>query len=574
MGKLHLYRPNELQSLCERLNHALSSDAGHILLIDRPLEEKQKAIIEDLEMLVCFAVDSSYWKRNKWPSYVVGLLQDPTNEQEVSWAFEQAKRVIQLQQEKKRLEIGLLQKERQTKRLLESALHLSAGVDFERLCEQVLSIIRELTNAEGSSLSIVDPNQKGFLIFKNVQNERLQLELGEFQIAIDETSIIGACAYRKDIIHLSDVYQIPENETFQFNRKVDQETGYRTRAVLCVPLIKLGGELIGVIQILNKKSGRDFSEEDIEMGKALSAHIAAGLEKALLYDNIEQLFEGFIRASVTAIESRDPSTSGHSERVAKYTENIAHAVTDSDHKAFRGKNFSDQHLKEIRYASLLHDFGKIGVAEQVLQKAKKLYPTELEQVQLRFQILKAAHPKEADHIEEVWQSIINANEPSILKEDIKEKLENFLNKTYQVFDEELPLLKEGEFKKLIIPKGSLSSEERRQIESHVTHTRNFLDKIPWTSTLSHVPAIAGAHHERLNGSGYPHGWPQDKIPYESQMMAVADVYDALTARDRPYKPAVAHDKAIQILRAMVNSEELNSDIVQLFEEKNLFKIDS
>jgi HD-GYP domain-containing protein (c-di-GMP phosphodiesterase class II) len=345
---------------------------------------------------------------------------------------------------------------------------------------------------------------------------------------------------------------------------------YRTRSVACFPLLKTTHELVGVIQIVNSKHGADFSQEELDIARALSGPIAVALETAVLYQDIEDLFDGFIKASVTAIESRDPTTSGHSERVARLTVGLAEEVSTSEQKAFRNISFNDLQIKEIRYASLLHDFGKIGVPEHVLLKEKKLYPMEYMEIFRRYSVLKLAHPDRAAELEEIWHTIVSLNEPSIKFVETKDSLAKYIGSTMRVFDEDVPLLTETEYESLSIGKGSLTDEDRLLIESHVTHTYNFLKQIPWTRYLKRIPEISYAHHEKLDGTGYPRSLEKKDIPIESQIMAVADIFDALTAQDRPYKKAMPTAKAIEILFEDAKKGKITRDLVEIFAEKKVY----
>lgn len=469
------------------------------------------------------------------------------------------------------LEIKMRGETERFKLILNASLELANERDTSKLCDKVLTIIRSLCAAEGASLYLAD-NDEHVLWFSHVQNEKIQMETQHFKLPIDDSSMAGACAIRKKIIHVADVYQIPEGETFKFNQSFDKRASYRTTSILCVPILKSTEELVGVIQLINSKRNSGYTQEDIEIAKGLSAHIAVALETALLYQNIEQLFEGFIKASVTAIESRDPTTSGHSERVAKLTVRLAEEVSDCQQPEFKDKTFNRDELKQLRYASLLHDFGKIGVPEPILLKEKKLFKEELRDIELRLKLLRLSQPERAGEFEQLWKEILSANEPSVVFEKAKSDLSKYVDQFAQVLGENIPLLTSDEWKRLSISKGSLTQDDRLQIESHVIHTFKFLEKIPWTGNLTRVPEIAKSHHEKLDGTGYPLGLKQEKIPFESQIMAITDIWDALTAADRPYKKSVPRDRAILILKEDASKGKINSELVRLFEEKRVFEI--
>ncbi|HLL24369.1 MAG TPA: HD domain-containing phosphohydrolase, partial [Kofleriaceae bacterium] len=386
---------------------------------------------------------------------------------------------------------------------------------------------------------------------------------------------------------------------------------YQTRSVLAVPMISARADVIGVIQLINKRARGWLQLElptDFERGVAkfdeaseayaatLASQAGIALENVLLYKEVTALFDGFVTASVKAIESRDPTTSGHSERVADLTVGLAKAVNRAESGAYREVRFSDDDLKQIKYASLLHDFGKVGVREHVLVKAKKLYEHERELILQRFQLIKRGYKIEGleskvrylaeasldqvraeleaidsdvvskvDEIDNIIKFILQANEPTVLDQGGFERIAEIAGMSYK---DDLgsagPFLLEGEASCLQIRRGSLTEQERLEINSHVVHSYKFLCEIPWSRTLRDVPMIAGAHHEKLDGSGYPHGLRGEAIPIPSRMMAITDIYDALTAKDRPYKLAMPADKALDIVAAEVKRGQLDRELFDVF----------
>jgi HD-GYP domain-containing protein (c-di-GMP phosphodiesterase class II) len=377
-------------------------------------------------------------------------------------------------------------------------------------------------------------------------------------------------------------------------------------------------QIIGVLQLINKKVRPEvilypaelterevipFAQSDEQLGLALAGQAAVALENSLLYEDRERLFEGFIRASVQAIESRDPTTSGHSERVALLTVSLAEAASAVTSGPLRDMTFSQDQLREIRYAGLLHDFGKVGVNENVLVKAKKLYPRDWENLVLRFALAKTtmlfsdyrrrveilreegaksyvSRVKELDEalerdlkeIDNMLDTLDQANTPQVLSEEVSRALQDIANRSYEDIDGRVhPLLTPYEVVNLSIPRGTLNQEERREIESHVAHSFQFLQAIPWTRSLRGVPTIAYAHHERLDGSGYPCGLKGTEIMPQSRMMAIADIFDALTAADRPYKRAVPVQQALKILEEEAERGQLDLDLVRLFIEKRVYE---
>jgi HD-GYP domain-containing protein (c-di-GMP phosphodiesterase class II) len=349
-----------------------------------------------------------------------------------------------------------------------------------------------------------------------------------------------------------------------------------------------------------------FTDEDQELMQAFASQASVAIENAKLTEDIENLFESFIRASVTAIEARDPATSGHSDRVAVLSVEFARALHQNTEGPLKGVIFSEQQIREMRYAALLHDFGKIGVRESVLSKKYKLYPHEMETILLRLDSARVrqemmawkdmAHelvgifekggtpdsPRAklsqvgnkidqfAQQLQQVRLSVLKANQPQIVKEDFDiGALMTWINKTSLELDQ--TLLTAEEMIKLSLPKGTLNEEERREIESHVSHTYHFLRQIAWTEDLAEVPDIAHAHHEKCDGSGYPRGLTAGHIPVQSKMMTIADIYDALTSMDRPYKPAVSAERALEILHMEARNGKLDLDLLRIFIEAAVFR---
>jgi len=316
-----------------------------------------------------------------------------------------------------------------------------------------------------------------------------------------------------------------------------------------------------------------------------------------LKEDIEKLFEGFVSAAVVAIEARDPSTSGHSARVADLTVGLAEAVNRTPNGAYGPLNFTEPQLREIRYASLLHDFGKVGVREQVLTKANKLeperlerilqrlYQRDLENVAMRVQqawekgepfdasfttMVMAAHRTESERIANL---VKRCNEPQVLTQEVVEAMDELDGLSFSHYAQgEARILEPSDISALRIPRGSLSAAERDEINSHVTHTYRFLSQIPWTKPLAGLPEIAYAHHERLNGLGYPRHLKADAIPPQSKLMAVADVYDALVASDRPYKVAVTVPRSLEILDAECKAGLLDAEVLRIFLDAKIYEI--
>jgi HD-GYP domain-containing protein (c-di-GMP phosphodiesterase class II) len=509
---------------------------------------------------------------------------------------------------------------------------LSAEHDTGALLEMILTRMRAITSADAGSLYLAEPvptqlradhserrkRIRRLLRFKLAQNDSVELKFRETVMEVNERSIAGYVAKTGEGVNLEDAYHLPPEVPFTFNRQFDEESGYRTKSILAIPMKDQQGEVVGVVQLINAKREREarldavttvaaqlapFTRHQQAIAESLASQAAVALENSLLYQAIQNLFEGFVKASITAIEARDPTTSGHSFRVANLTVALAEAVDRTDSGSYAGLHFTREQMREIRYASLLHDFGKVGVREEVLVKAKKLYPAQLELIRQRFQFIRKA--VEADTLrskldyvlargrEELLKQlpefdttlaeylkalddelkvIIETNEPALTRDQVSAGLVDIAAQQYtDVNGQRKNLLNEDEVRLLSIPKGSLDESERRQIESHVVHTFNFLQQIPWTRELQNLPAIAHGHHEKLNGAGYPRRLTAPDIPPQTRMMTISDIFDALGASDRPYKPAVSLERSLEILGNFVKNGELDGELFRIFLEAEVHK---
>lgn len=514
---------------------------------------------------------------------------------------------------------------------------LSETRDVEHLLTLILHKAREITGADAGSLYLVEQDaanghdsthdaangteSNGRLRFRLTQNDSVQFPYAEHTLPITESSMAGYCALHGEVIELADAYRIPKERPFHFNSSFDEQAGYRTRSLITLPMKTGKGEVLGVLQLINCKRHAQarladanavhryvhpFPERAVRLGLSLASQAAVAYENSKLYRDIENLFDGFVNASVKAIEQRDPTTSGHSQRVCQMTIALAEAVDREHEGPYADLRFSRQQIKELRYAALLHDFGKVGVREEVLVKAKKLYPLQFSRLLDRFdyirrdiearlaeqkvEVLLGHFRREAEarvrlkllegeagrrfvELDRYLEFITRANEPTILPSREFELLTEISQKTYRdPRGAERPYLTSEEVRYLSIPRGSLDSNERLQIESHVTHSFNFLTQIPWTHDYRGIPKIARAHHEKLNGGGYPNGLVGAEIPVQARMMTICDIYDALTASDRPYKRAVPTDRALDILKICVRDEEIDSDLFRLFLDAQVYRL--
>jgi len=512
-------------------------------------------------------------------------------------------------------------------KLLDIGAALSGTRDLAKLLHLILSKSREITCSDAGSVYLVDHSDNhSKLLFKVAQNASLpNLSFREFAIPLTDKSLAGYVALTGKNLNIEDAYNLPRTEPYRLDRSFDENISYRTRSVLVLPMQNREGETIGVLQLINRKKHPDrvltpenamaetqpYSSWEERILRSLASQAAISIERSQLQDSIEFLFEGFVKASVQVIEARDPCTFGHSERVATLTVRLGEEINTITQGPLGSVEFSDRQLQELRYAALLHDFGKVGVPEAILTKSKKLYPRELEIIRQRFAIARRSlemncmeakyqllldngnlhlqNPAECPHcqrleeletnlnraierLNESWNLIQQANEPQILAIPPQEKLRELAEMTYRDVDGKIkPLVTPEEVEQLLVTQGNLTAEERRVIESHVTHTYEFLKQIPWTNALQNVPNISYGHHEKLDGTGYPLGLKKEEIPLQAQIMAIADIYDALTAGDRPYKHGLPTVTALKILRKEAAGNKLNAELLSVFEQRQVYQ---
>ncbi|PHS18563.1 MAG: HD family phosphohydrolase [Kangiella sp.] len=509
---------------------------------------------------------------------------------------------------------------------------LSAEKDLDKLLTLVLKEGRSLGRCEGASLYLIGskldengkPKATKELVFKLTQNSKISFDFKEARFSLTNRSLAGYVALTGEILNIQDVYKLDASYPFSFDKSFDEKVGYRSKELLVLPMKNHKGRVIGVLQFVNNFGQSAFIKDELpthDIGfsklkqgllEGLASQAAVAIDNSNLIENIQNLFEGFVSASVNAIESRDPATSGHSFRVAELTTGLAKMVDKEVDGLHKDISFNKEQLQEIRYASLLHDFGKVGVKENVLLKANKLHHSRFQYLELKLdwqkqmlekeffrQIFNEARSgyqagnKQQDNnlldtnyeqssaykdlceklqkLDDFKALLAQANKPSILEESVAGGLSNMADYSmHPEFPYANKLISPSDFLSLSISKGSLTEKERAEIQSHVTHTQTFLERIPWTDELAGIPRIAGAHHEKLDGTGYPFGLKRDQIPLPSKIMTIADIYDALTAQDRPYKKALPIEIALDILNDEAKKGKIEKSLLNTFIESKVY----
>lgn len=485
---------------------------------------------------------------------------------------------------------------RHLNQLAKIGVALTSTRNLDLLLEMIVDEARAFTNADGGTLYLVSPDGKA-LNFTIVQTESLGIRMGgESGAPISwnpvplflngEPNRSNVCAYvanTGETVSIDDVYEAP-GFNFEGTRRFDASTGYRSRSMLVIPMQDHENTILGVLQLINardRKTGEviPFPEEVKELSRALASQAAVAITNARLIEELQNLFDSFIRVIAGAIDEKSPYTGGHIERVANLTMAIAERINQAKEGPYASVEFTPDQMTELRLAAWLHDTGKITTPEYVVDKRTKLETIvdRLELVRLRFEMAKLSlkcrtpnQPEEAikaeiDRLDQAFRLIASCNQASEYLSDEK------LIQLQQIAQEEivynstsLKLLTEDELYNLSIRKGNLTPEERKIIENHVTVTYKMLSKLPFPKKWRNVPKIAASHHEKLNGKGYPWGLKGDEIPLQARIMALADIFEALTASDRPYKPPKKLSEVIKILNFMVKDGELDGDLVEFF----------
>ena len=473
---------------------------------------------------------------------------------------------------------------------------LSGEKDMEKLLRLILYLSKKITGADAGSIYLVEEDESGTkrLRFKYSHTYSRTIPLEEFVMDMNRKSSSGYVAVTGEVLNIPDAYKISELAPYTFNPYFDRQHNYISRSQLVVPMKNHLDEIIGVIQLLNSKEdhrpGKKYTNEAFEIQldteedfdrfvvtfderynsllEAIAGQAAVTIENNRLINQIQMQFEEFVKASVTAIESRDPATSGHSFRVAEICKELAAAVNNVDSGYLGSFHFSENDIKELEFASLLHDFGKVYIDLNIFKKAKKLYPKDLENMKLRLDYLyrfmelgydsreiemldsltrgngsytaddirnlRDEKSMRLNRITEIKEILVRLNEPTITDRDPEAALKEILAEIegLECIDPsggKIDILTLTDRTNLMIKRGSLNDEERCEIESHVTETYKFVSKIPWPPEYRRIPEIALRHHEKLDGTGYPQGLRGDEIPIQARIMAVADIFDALVA---------------------------------------------
>jgi HD-GYP domain-containing protein (c-di-GMP phosphodiesterase class II) len=490
--------------------------------------------------------------------------------------------------------------ERQT----EIGIALSAELNLQRLLERIVAEARAINYADAATLYTVDRDAE-VLRFQVLQNEHAGMLQHESGIDLPPVPLVPSnvsayVALTGEIVNIPDVYAAGGFD-FSGPRQYDALTGYRSRSMLVVPIRNHEQEVIAVLQLINAQDPRSgeavpFRSPNVERTHALASQAGIALTNARLVADLQALFEGLIQVMARAVDEKSAYTAGHIRRVTRLALLLAEAVNECPDGDFGGEQLSEEELNELRIAGLLHDIGKIVIPEHVVDKATKLQCVydRIDLVRTRFsairrvlenqvlrrklELIRAGVSLEAlSALDEELERAVHSLEDDlefleainrggeVMAPEKMERLRSIAARTW-VDDQGVkrPYLTEDEARNLAIARGTLLPEELELIRSHAAKTIRLLEQIPFSRKLRNVPLIAGDHHEALNGTGYPAGKTAGELCLQSRILAVADIYDALSAADRPYKKAYSREVAERILREEVEKGRLDPRLVDLF----------
>ncbi|MFW6286923.1 MAG: HD domain-containing phosphohydrolase [Candidatus Sumerlaeota bacterium] len=481
---------------------------------------------------------------------------------------------------------------RRIQTLTDIAIGLTAEQDLDKLLTRTLRYARELSHADAGTLYLM---QDGALHFRIVQNDTFgtmaggqgeQLDLPP--VGLDRSNVSACAALEGRTIRIDDVYQC-EDYDFSGPRRYDASTGYRSKSMLVVPMRNKQRDVIGVLQLINALDAENgevvaFDEDVTVLVESLASLAAVAIANAALIEQTRDLFESLIKVLAVAIDAKSPHTGNHVQRVAELNLFLARKINERTDGPFADVNFSNEDLESIRLAGWLHDVGKITTPVHIMDKATKLMGLRdgLELIAARFALMELLMERSEksvsdqsltlDQLHEDFHFLIECNKPEVIIDDAKRaRLEKIADRTVRYCGKERPLLEERELKALEIARGTLTEEEISIMREHVDSTEKMLTQVPFRQGLSKVPLYASQHHERLNGKGYPKGLQARDIPLPSRILMIADCYEALAAKDRPYKRELPEEKVLGILSGMADKGEIDKDILKLLTEEKLHR---
>ncbi|MCK4447123.1 MAG: GAF domain-containing protein [Candidatus Marinimicrobia bacterium] len=504
------------------------------------------------------------------------------------------------------------------KQLSKIGAALSAERNLPKLLQMILEEARNFTKSDGGTLYMMNDDERS-LRFEIVQTSSLNIRMGGtsgnpinwypvklyLQDGKPNHAMVSAhVALTGEVVNIPDVYDV-EGFDFKGTRTFDSKTGYRSKSMLVVPMRNHEEEIIGVLQLINAqdpitKDTVPYSTADQELIISLASQAAIAITNTRLIYDLEKLLESFIQVIASAIDEKSPYTGGHIERVAKLTMMIADIVNEIEYGKYSSFHLNKDELKELRIAAWMHDVGKITTPEYVVDKSTKLETIydRINTIKMRFEVLKRdaeiellkhklgiAEGKSFEDVktlEEAYKAKVRDIEDDFslletsnvggefMAQDKQEQVRKIGEEKIGVRGEEKFLLSEDEIKNLCIPKGTLTEKERQIINNHVVVTIKMLEKLPYPKKLRRVPEFAGGHHEKLDGTGYPNGLKDEQLSTQAKMMALADIFEALTSKDRPYKKGKTLSEAMKIMGFMAKDRHIDPELFEIFIKEEIY----
>jgi HD-GYP domain-containing protein (c-di-GMP phosphodiesterase class II) len=506
----------------------------------------------------------------------------------------------------------------QLERLNAIGIALSSEHDNARLLETILLGAKELTNADGGTLYTV--TDEGKLKFEIMRTQSLNIAMGGttgkaipfpplpiyLSDGMPNINMVAAYSVVNDkTVNIPDAY-LTEGFDFSGTRKFDEKMGYRSQSFLTVPMKNHENEIIGVLQLINAIDTMSggivaFSEAHQRLVESLASQAAVALTNKNLINGLKNLFESFIKLIADAIDEKSPYTGAHCQRVPDLTMMLAEAAIKTKSGPLKDFTMNEKEIYELKIAAWLHDCGKVTTPEHVMDKATKLQTIydRIHLIDSRFELLKSQ--REIAYLRMAIETAKSGKMLNILslEEDIAainkalDDDKNFIRRVnigsevmrledqrrvkdiakYEFINEDekkVKFLSEEEVYNLTISRGTLTPEERKVINNHIVATINMLESLPYPKDLARVPEYAGGHHERMDGKGYPKGLTREQMSIPARMMGIADIFEALTSKDRPYKKAKKLSEAMEILGKMKMDSHIDPDIFDLFVQEKIY----
>ena len=502
-------------------------------------------------------------------------------------------------------------------------LALSKEKDMDKLLEMILLEAKRISNADGGTLYMMTDDQR--LKFSIMITDSLNIHMGgtsgkeipfyPVKLYMDDgqpnkTMIAANAGLTGDTINIPDAYKA-KGFDFSGTKAFDEKTGYRSKSFLTVPLKNHEDEIIGVLQLLNAQDIKtkkviSFSDSVQKSVEALSSQAAVAITNKNLIKDLEVLFESFIKLIASAIDAKSPYTGGHCSRVPEITMMLAESVNEINDGPFAGIQFTDKEMYELKIAAWLHDCGKVATPEAVVDKGTKLETIydRIHTVATRFEVLKRdeeiKYLKKQLKIQKDDSLIENQKKEALKKartlylkrikqqeddksfieesnvggefmsQDRKDRVNKIASYRWKDNGSPKPFFSEDEIYNLCISRGTLTPEERKIINDHIVVTIDMLEQLPYPKHLRNVPEFAGGHHEKLDGTGYPKGLNHSEMSVQAKIMAIADIFEALTARDRPYKKGKTLSQAMRILGFMKNDAHIDTELFEVFVKEKIY----